>query len=277
VELTSATFNQVLQSDEPWMVEFYAPWCGHCKNLAPHWAAASSQLKGKVHLGAVDATVHTDLAGKYGIKGYPTIKVFPSGVKGEPLSYDGARTTDAIVRYGLSLGEEKVPTPEVVELTGPAVFDKQCGGKALCVIAFFPDILDSGAAGRNEYIGTLNSLAEKNKKKPFTYVWTEAQRQPELEKVLGIGGFGYPALSVIKLEKKKFATMVRAFTQDGVNEFLTRLSNAQEKVSDFNLDSSIIKTHEPWDGKDGAVASSADEIDLSELYGDELNAKKEDL
>jgi protein disulfide-isomerase A6 len=97
------------------------------------------------------------------------------------------------------------------------------------VIAFLPHILDTGASGRNEYLGTLKALAEKNKRRPFTYVWAEAASQPALEKVLGVGGFGYPALSVVKVEKKRYATMVRAFTQDGVNEFLGRLYSGQEK------------------------------------------------
>lgn len=60
IELTDSNFDQlVLDSDDMWLVEFYAPWCGHCKNLAPHWAKAASELKGKVKLGALDATVHT--------------------------------------------------------------------------------------------------------------------------------------------------------------------------------------------------------------------------
>lgn len=60
VELTDANFDKlVLDSDDMWLVEFFAPWCGHCKNLAPQWASAATELKGKVKLGALDATVHT--------------------------------------------------------------------------------------------------------------------------------------------------------------------------------------------------------------------------
>ena len=68
VELTDSNFNElVLESNDLWLVEFFAPWCGHCKNLAPEWARAASELKGKVKLGALDATVHTVMAGRYGV------------------------------------------------------------------------------------------------------------------------------------------------------------------------------------------------------------------
>ena len=51
-----------------WLVEFYAPWCGHCKKLVPEWASAATSLKGKVKLGAVDATQFGDLAQRYGVR-----------------------------------------------------------------------------------------------------------------------------------------------------------------------------------------------------------------
>ena len=57
VTLTDATFDAVvLGSKDIWMVEFYAPWCGHCKALEPEWNEAASKMKGKVRFAKVDAT-----------------------------------------------------------------------------------------------------------------------------------------------------------------------------------------------------------------------------
>nr|4GWR_A Chain A, Protein disulfide-isomerase A6 [Homo sapiens]4GWR_B Chain B, Protein disulfide-isomerase A6 [Homo sapiens] len=112
IELTDDSFDKnVLDSEDVWMVEFYAPWCGHCKNLEPEWAAAASevkeQTKGKVKLAAVDATVNQVLASRYGIRGFPTIKIFQKGES--PVDYDGGRTRSDIVSRALDLFSDNAP------------------------------------------------------------------------------------------------------------------------------------------------------------------------
>lgn len=77
IVLTDDTFDaQVLNSKHIWFVEFYAPWCGHCKKLEPEWNYAAKELKGKVKVAKVDATANSRLTGKYNVSGYPTIKIF---------------------------------------------------------------------------------------------------------------------------------------------------------------------------------------------------------
>ena len=76
VLLTSANFNsRVVQSNEIWLVEFFAPWCGHCKNLAPEWIKAAKALKGIVNVAAVDMDADQSVGSPYNIRGFPTIKV----------------------------------------------------------------------------------------------------------------------------------------------------------------------------------------------------------
>jgi protein disulfide-isomerase A6 len=82
------------------MKQFYAPWCGHCKTLAPEWEEAAQKLSGNVKLGMVDATVHESIAQTYQIKGFPTIKLFPAGPKKTPQDYQGPRDAQGIVEYG---------------------------------------------------------------------------------------------------------------------------------------------------------------------------------
>lgn len=91
--LTTADFSQVKKGI--WLVEFYAPWCGHCKSLAPEYEKAAKALKGIANIAAVDATKEqVDVQ----IQGYPTLKFY---VDGKVTDYDGPRTADGIVDFVL--------------------------------------------------------------------------------------------------------------------------------------------------------------------------------
>jgi protein disulfide-isomerase A1 len=99
--LTDSNFEEEMAKFEHLLVEFYAPWCGHCKKLAPEYSAAAEVLaknEPPLTLAKVDATEEKKLAEKFGIQGFPTLFWFNNGEKQE---YTGGRTKDSIVNWVL--------------------------------------------------------------------------------------------------------------------------------------------------------------------------------
>ncbi|KAH9887948.1 protein disulfide isomerase [Cubamyces lactineus] len=102
LELTPDNFDEHIGKGKPALVEFFAPWCGHCKNLAPTYeqlADAFAHAKDKVIVAKVDADgAGKPLGQKYGVTGFPTLKWFgPEG--GEPEKYEGGRDLDALANF----------------------------------------------------------------------------------------------------------------------------------------------------------------------------------
>jgi len=106
LHLTAENFDEAVQEHAFLVVEFFAPWCGHCTTLAPEWEQAATTLMADttattygIRLAAVDATVHASLAGKFAVQGFPTIKIFEGHSVVNPSAYDGPRQAAGIVEF----------------------------------------------------------------------------------------------------------------------------------------------------------------------------------
>merc|ERR1719266_2884232 len=114
VELTSDNFEHLTQLSSgattgDWFVKFYAPWCGHCKRMAPTWEEVATELKGEVNVAKVDVTQSRGLGKQFGVKGFPTLLLFR---KGKMMKYTGARTKEAMSEWAQTAEpEDDIPGP----------------------------------------------------------------------------------------------------------------------------------------------------------------------
>lgn len=157
VTLTSANFDAHIREHTKTLVMFHAPWCGHCKKLAPEFEDAAQQLKGKasVKLATLDATAHRDVAENHNIKGYPTVKWFEEGVSHD---FDGGRTAEGIAGW-------------VTERTGPAVVETNhpAEPREVANVVLYAENLSPG----------FHEAARSNRKKAAWY-WVKRTGNPRI-------------------------------------------------------------------------------------------------
>ncbi|KAI7884214.1 disulfide isomerase [Lichtheimia hyalospora FSU 10163] len=102
--LNDKNFDKVVDGSRPALVEFYAPWCGHCKKLAPTYAElgeAFATVQDRVVIAKVNADEQRDLGARFGIQGFPTLKWFPKGVTTPDgiEDYRGGRDLDSLSKF----------------------------------------------------------------------------------------------------------------------------------------------------------------------------------
>ncbi len=100
-EISSVSaFSDTLGEGKHVFVKFYAPWCGHCKRLAPTWTDLAKAYEGndKIKIVKVDCTVQKEICTSEGVRGYPTLKFFKEGSK-EGEKYQGRRTVEDFQKF----------------------------------------------------------------------------------------------------------------------------------------------------------------------------------
>eukprot|EP01041_Mallomonas_annulata_P007474 gene7474-15296_t len=108
IELTEENFAEMLEEHELLVVDFFAPWCGHCQSLAPEWEKAANTLKtlkSTVKLGKINVDEVRTIGSKYEIQGLPTIKLFRAGVVID--EYLGDRSAAAITKWAQTKGQQE--------------------------------------------------------------------------------------------------------------------------------------------------------------------------
>jgi len=128
------SFDKAVEEFQNILVEFYAPWCGHCKSLAPEYVKAAKSLKDSgsaVRLAKVDATEESELAERFQVRGYPTLKFFRSG---KPTEFNGGRTGEEIVSWLNKKTGPPAATVDTVDAAKTAI-DKQ----DVTIVGFFKD------------------------------------------------------------------------------------------------------------------------------------------
>ncbi|CAB0020531.1 unnamed protein product [Nesidiocoris tenuis] len=141
------------------LVEFYAPWCGHCQSLSPNYAKAASkliELQSQVRLAKVDATVESELAEIFNVRGYPTLKFFQHD-NIEASEYSGGREANDIINWVTRKGGSSDKT-----VSG-------AGAEPLhCVALSDPDVPERAALTLPE-VRLLDTPADGSNRRPNGY------------------------------------------------------------------------------------------------------------
>ncbi|KAK0521073.1 protein disulfide-isomerase precursor [Tilletia horrida] len=173
--ISQSNFTKTVEAHPLSLLEFYAPWCGHCKKLAPEYKIAATKLKADgIPLAKIDCTVETELCQEVGVAGYPTLKVY-RGKTDVASEYGGPRQADGIVSY-----MRKQNQPALNHITSASAADKLKKQDRVVAIAYV-----SSASADKDALAAFRTTAEKERD-AFTFGYVD---DADLAKAAGIKSF----------------------------------------------------------------------------------------
>jgi len=143
IDLIPSNFDKFALSGKPALVEFFAPWCGHCKTLAPVYEQLAQDFafakKDKLTIAKVNADSEKSLGKRFGIQGFPTIKYF-DGKSETPEDYNGGRDLESLTEFLTKKTgvrpKKKAVAPSRVEMLNDNTFKAEIGGNKDVLVAF---------------------------------------------------------------------------------------------------------------------------------------------
>ncbi|KAI7685875.1 Protein disulfide-isomerase A4 [Sarcoptes scabiei] len=225
--LDESNYETFVQQNRIALVEFYAPWCGHCKSLEPEFAEAARILQddpNRVTLAKIDATKFSELAQKNEVTGFPTLFIYLNGTKQE---YDGPRTAQGIVEHMREIADPNYRPPEEAVITLNEInFQSTIDSEQLILVEFYAPWCGHCKRLKPEYERAAKRL--KQIENPIKLAKIDATVEKNLASKFDVKG--YPTLIVFRKGKKSLYKGPR--DENGIVDYMKRFRQTPSKRID---------------------------------------------
>jgi len=218
LDLSTGDFKSAIGQHDTILVEFFAPWCGHCKRLAPEYESAATSLKSHdppVPLAKVDCTSDggKEICNEYGVSGYPTLKIFKGGEFS--AEYNGPRDSDGIVKY---MKSQVGPASRHFE-SRAKLEEALNKAKDVLVLGIFEK--DDKSSLQTQFLKTADKLRESVN---FGHVFTDSVPDVfDLKALSELEAKSAPTIVLVRPQalKNKFEPSVIQYTMGDLQEFVS--------------------------------------------------------